>query len=78
LRQARVDKRKNQTSELETEEKILAIRKKYNGEFGKALSPDKVNNFFRSEKDFGNFVQKELAERRQLRQLQQNKDRNRR
>lgn len=78
LRQARAEKRKNQSSEIETEEKVLAIRKKYNEEFGKALSPEKVNNFFKSEKDFGNFVQKELAERRQMRQLQLNKDRNRR
>jgi hypothetical protein len=78
IRDAKLNQRKNNVSELDTEDKILGIRKKYNGEFSKALNPEKVNTFFRSEKDFGNFVQKELSERRQLRQLQLNKDRNRR
>jgi hypothetical protein len=68
MREVRREQRKNNTSELETEEKYLRIRKKYNTEFSRALNPDKVNTFFRSEKDFGNFVQKELSERRQLRQ----------
>lgn len=77
LRQARTDQRRNKVSEIETEEKILNIRKKYNKEFGNALNPDKVNTFFRSEKEFGNYVQKELSERRQLRQ-ELNRDRNRR
>jgi hypothetical protein len=68
MREVRREQRKNNTSELQTEEKYLRIRKKYNTEFSRALNPDKVNTFFRSEKDFGNFVQKELSERRQLRQ----------
>lgn len=68
MREVRREQRRNNTSEIETEEKILKIRKKYNTEFSRALSPEKVNTFFRSEKDFGNFVQKELSERRQLRQ----------
>jgi hypothetical protein len=68
MREVRRDQRNNNSSELDTEEKYLRIRKKYNSEFSRALSPDKVNTFFRSEKDFGNFVQKELSERRQLRQ----------
>jgi hypothetical protein len=68
MRDARREQRRNNASELETEEKYLRIRKKYNTEFSRALNPDKVNTFFRSEKDFGNFVQKELSERRQLRQ----------
>lgn len=74
LRQARTG---NSSSEIEREERILNIRKKYNKEFGSALNPEKVNAFFRSEKEFGNYVQKELSERRQLRQ-QLNNDRNRR
>ena len=68
MREVRREQRKNNASELETEEKFLLIRKKYNSEFARALKADKVNAFFRSEKDFGNFVQKELSERRQLRQ----------
>lgn len=75
LRSTKKDQRNNRASELETEQKILDIRKKYNAEFGKVLNAEKVNTLFRSEKDFGNFVQKELAERRQLRQLQLNKER---
>ena len=68
MRDVRREQRKNNGSEIETEEKYLRIRKKYNTEFSRALNPDKVNTFFRSEKNFGNFVQKELSERRQLRQ----------
>lgn len=75
LRNTKKDQRNNRASELETEQKVLDIRKKYNTEFSKVLNAEKVNTLFRSEKDFGNFVQKELAERRQLRQLQLNKDR---
>jgi hypothetical protein len=75
IREARQEQRRNKASEIETEEKILNIRKKYNREFSNALSADKVNTFFRSEKEFGGYVQKELMERRQLRQ-QLNRDRN--
>jgi len=69
IHQVRNDAVKNRWTEIETEEKILEIRKKYSVDFGKALSPDKVNTFFRAEKEFGNFVQKEI-ERRQLKQQQ--------
>jgi hypothetical protein len=78
MRDIRREQRKNKESEIQTEEKILRIRKKYNNEFSRALNPDKVNSFFRSEKDFGNFLQKELSERRQLRQGLLNKDKPRR
>lgn len=56
--------------EIRLEENILNIRKKYSVDFTKALSPAKVNLFFRSEKEFGAFVQKELQERRQQRMQQ--------
>ncbi len=65
IHQVRNDAVKNRWTEIETEEKILDIRKRYSVDFGKVLSPDKVNTFFRAEKEFGNFVQKEI-ERRQL------------
>ena len=74
IREVRADQRKNKLSEIEKEDRILGIRKKYNNEFSRAISPEKVNTFFRSEKEFGNYVQKELMERRQLRQ-QLNKQR---
>jgi hypothetical protein len=67
IRKVRVDGRLNKETEIEIEEKLLAIRKKYNGEFTKALSPEKVNAFFKAEKDFGTVLQKELLERRQQR-----------
>ena len=64
-----VRKNANQASEPEiaTEEKILNIRKKYNGEFVKALSPQRADQFFRCEKEFGAFVTRELIQRRQMR-----------
>ncbi|WP_276480423.1 hypothetical protein [Paraflavitalea pollutisoli] len=68
IRKVRIDGRVNKETEIEIEEKMLAIRKKYNSEFTKALSPEKVNAFFKAEKDFGTVLQKELMERRQQRQ----------
>ncbi len=68
IRTIRQDQKQNNKTEIETEEKILNVRKKYNGEFTKALSAEKVNTFFRSEKDFGQLIQRELQERRMNRQ----------
>jgi hypothetical protein len=52
--------------EIKLDESLLNIRKKYNPEFTRALSsPSRVNDFFRAEKDFGAFVQKEM-QRRQM------------
>jgi hypothetical protein len=55
-------------NELKLDEALLDIRKKYSVEFLKALSPGKINDFFRAEKDFGAFVQKE-AQRRGMRRF---------
>lgn len=65
LRKVRMDARQNKESEIETEEKVLNIRKRYSIEFSKALPADKVNAFFKAEKEFGTMLQKELMERRQ-------------
>ena len=54
------------SNEIQLEENLLTIRKKYSVEFLKALSPGKINDFFRAEKDFNSFAQKE----RQRRQIQ--------
>lgn len=67
IRRAQIEMRQNPGSELDRDEKILNIRKKYNGEFGRALSAEKVNSFFKVEKEFNGMVQKEMMERRQLR-----------
>lgn len=64
VRQAYISYRDRQ-NEIELDEALLNIRKKYNSEFTKALSPEKVNQFFRAEKDFAGFVQKEM-QRRQM------------
>jgi len=66
---ATIDARKNNKPEIELEETVLNIRKRYNTEFMKVLPPDKVDTFWRAEKQFSNFVKKEI-ERRQLRQQQ--------
>lgn len=67
LRAARIQNRQNKASEIATEEKILNIRKKYSDEFSKALSTEKVNNLFKSEREFGTIIQKEFLERRNQR-----------
>lgn len=67
IRKVRGDARLNKEKEIDTEEKLLSIRKKYNEEFNKALSAEKVNSFFKAEKDFGGVLQRELMERRQQR-----------
>jgi hypothetical protein len=67
IRKTRIDARQNKEGEIPTEEKLLNIRKKYNGEFNKALSSEKVNTFFKAEKEFGTVLQKELMERRMQR-----------
>jgi hypothetical protein len=72
LKRVRIDERTS--DEIEKDEKILEVRKKYQGDFSKALSPDRANAFFKAEKEFYGFVAKELQQRRQLRQ--ENKQRN--
>jgi hypothetical protein len=56
--------RMQKNDEIVREEKVLNIRKKYNTEFSKAISAEKVNLLFRSEKEFNNMVRKEMMERR--------------
>jgi hypothetical protein len=64
VRQAYLAYRTN-NNELQLDESLLNIRKKYSVEFLKALSPGKINDFFRAEKDFGALIQKEM-QRRQM------------
>jgi hypothetical protein len=65
LKQARQTATRNNSSEIELDEATLNIRKKYSSQFSQVLSPQKVDTFFKSEKEFGHYVQKEM-ERRQL------------
>jgi hypothetical protein len=64
VRQAYFNYRSN-NNEIQLDESLLNIRKKYSVEFTKALSPGQVNDFFRAEKDFNVLVQKE-QQRRQM------------
>ncbi|MGN6417142.1 MAG: hypothetical protein ACTHMC_06615 [Pseudobacter sp.] len=68
LKKVRQDAKANNSPEIETEEKYLNIRKRYNAEFSKVLPAEKVNAFFKAEKEFGTILQKEWMERRQKRQ----------
>jgi hypothetical protein len=70
IRKIRINAIGNREDEITTEEKIINVRKKYSIEFSRALPPEKINLFFRSEKQFGASVQRELMERRQLRMQQ--------
>jgi hypothetical protein len=74
LREARIEGRANK-KEIEMEEKILNIRKKYNGEFEKAIPSEKVNQLFKSEREFNNIIQREIIDR--SRQKNNNLKRNR-
>jgi hypothetical protein len=67
LKLTRLKAMNNKSSELELDESLLNIRKKYSGQFSQVLPQAKVDTFFKSEKEFGHFVEKEM-ERRQLRQ----------
>jgi len=68
IRNIRQEQKEKNLTEIDVEEKILGVRKKYNGEFSKALSAEKINTFFRSEKDFKTEIQRVLQERRMNRQ----------
>ena len=51
------------SSEIVLEESLLNIKKKYSVEFLKAIPPPKINEFFKAEKDFNNFVRTEMQRR---------------
>jgi hypothetical protein len=72
IRATRLKAREEKQSEIATDEQILTLRKKYNTEFGKVLSEQKVNAFFKAEKEFGTYLQKEIIERRQQRLQRRN------
>jgi hypothetical protein len=71
IRETRQNAKQSGESEINTEEKVLNIRKKYNGDFVKALGSGRANDFFKAEKQFGQYVNRELMERRENRIMQQ-------
>jgi hypothetical protein len=75
LVRARQDANRNSKTEIELDESLLNIRKKYSAQFAQAISPQKIDIFFKSEKEFGNFVQEEMKRRQQQkiqRRMQEN------
>jgi hypothetical protein len=68
LKRTRKEEIRENKSEIELDEALLNIRKKYSTLFGQAISPQKIDIFFKSEKEFGNFVQKEIELRQQRKQ----------
>ncbi len=75
LMRARQDANRNSKTEIELDEALLNIRKKYSTQFTQAISPQKIDIFFKSEKEFGNFVQEEMKRRQQQkiqRRMQEN------
>jgi len=74
LKEARQQAARDNETEIVLDENQLKIRKKYNTQFNQVLSAEKVNTFFKSEKEFGVFVQKEM-ERRKLRSQKRNGNR---
>jgi len=65
LKKTHQELKKSETGEIEKEEKMLALRKKYLAEFQKAVSTEKANNYFKIEKEFVQMLQKEMQQRRQ-------------
>ena len=54
-------------NELRMEEARLNIKKKYSVEFLKAISPGKINDFFKAEKDFEVIIRREMQKRQMQR-----------
>ncbi len=69
LKRTRQDANRNIKSEIELDEALLNVRKKYSVLFGQALSPQKIDIFFKSEKEFGHFVQEEIKNRQLKKQM---------
>lgn len=77
IRKTRIDGRANKKTENQVDESLLNVRKRYETEFEKALTKEKVNKLFRAEKQFAATIRRELQERRQNqanpRRLKQNR-----
>lgn len=62
-----------QNDVLLIEERILNIRKKYKPEFLKVISIDRLNTFYRSEREFIEFLHKHLENRKYRLQKEEKK-----
>ena len=66
IRSTRVQNK--EATQVDLEEKMLNVRKKYFDEFSRVLNRDRADRVFKADKEFKDVVRKELMERRQLRQ----------
>jgi hypothetical protein len=66
IRKVRIEG-KNLT-EVDKEQKILDIRKKYFDEFSKVLNRERADRVFKADNEFKDVIRKEIQERRQLNQ----------
>ena len=57
---------RNDKNEIQLEESLLNIKKKYSVEFLKAIKPGKINDFFLAEKEFNEMVRREMIRRQQM------------
>lgn len=64
IKKAIEETRAKNRDEIELEEKVLGIRKKYKPDFVKAIGEPKFNKMLRVEKDFREMIRKELERRR--------------
>jgi hypothetical protein len=60
--------RNRDLDEVDMEEKVVNLRKKYKDDFAKVLPGDRVNQFYRVDKEFTMFLRNEMQERNELRQ----------
>lgn len=58
---------------LETEEKVLNIRKRYKDEFSKVLGPNRMNKMFNAEGRFRKLLLKSIRNQRQMQRNSGNK-----
>ena|SRR2546423_10239580 len=54
--------------EVDKQQKVVDVRKKYFEEFTKVLNKDRADRVFKAENDFRDVIRKEIQERRQLKQ----------
>ncbi|HYJ37376.1 MAG TPA: hypothetical protein VEV87_02125 [Chitinophagaceae bacterium] len=66
IRKVRIEGRN--LPEVDKEQKIVDIRKKYFEEFTKVLNKDRADRVFKADNEFRDLIRKEIQERRQLKQ----------
>ncbi len=61
---------------IDQRQREVTLQKRYEGEFTRSFSPDRVNQFFKADMEFKSFIQKEMLERRQMRMEQRKLNKN--